>query len=188
MGKYNKNDPYYNSEKYLDTTAGKALSKIYTEEKAYKKKLDNMQFDREDSIFDYCFEELLKDGAIYSEIGDITFELTNAVLGGYPDKAIQKLDEAKRKGEPTLRIISILYDGFRNLVSYNALGKDKKDAGKRTGLTGWQIKQCIDLNGGYSMKELIRNMMLCQRIESGIKNGTIEEEIALEYCILSCLK
>ena len=60
-----------------------------------------MQLDREDSIFDYCFEELLKDGAIYSEIGDITFELTNAVLGGYPDKAIQKLDEAKRKGEPT---------------------------------------------------------------------------------------
>ena len=138
--------------------------------------------------YDECFSELLKQDAIYSEIGDITFELTNAVLGGYPDKAIKKLDEAKRKGEPTLRIISILYDGFRNLVSYNALGKDKKDASKRTGLTGWQIKQCIDLNGGYSMKELIRNMMLCQRVESGIKQGTIEEEIALEYCILSCLK
>lgn len=137
---------------------------------------------------DKAFDILIKQGAIYSEIGDITFELTNAVLGGYPDKAIQKLDEAKRKGEPTLRIISILYDGFRNLVSYNALGKDKKNAGKRTGLTGWQIKQCIDLNGGYSMKELIRNMMLCQRVESGIKQGTIEEEIALAYCILSCLK
>lgn len=137
---------------------------------------------------DEAFDILLKQGAIYSEIGDITFELTNAVLGGYPDKAIQKLDEAKRKGEPTLRIISILYDVFRNLVSYNALGKDKKDAGKRTGLTGWQIKQCIDLNGGYSMKELIRNMMLCQKVESGIKQGTIEEEIALEYVVLSCLK
>lgn len=137
---------------------------------------------------DEIFNELIKQGAIYSEIGDITFELTNAVLGGYPDKAIQKLDEAKRKGEPTLRIISILYDGFRNLVSYNALGKDKKDAGKRTGLTGWQIKQCIDLNGGYNIKELIRNMMLCQKVESGIKQGTIEEEIALEYVILGCLK
>lgn len=140
------------------------------------------------SRYDRAFEELIKQGAIYSEIGDITFELTNAVLGGYPDKAIQKLDEAKRKGEPTLRIISILYDGFRNLVSYNALGKDKKDAGKRTGLTGWQIKQCIDLNGGYSMKELIRNMMLCQIVEAGIKQGIIDDEIALEYIILNCLK
>lgn len=143
---------------------------------------------RKDIFPNDAFSILCEQGAIYSEIGDITFELTNAVLGGYPDKAIQKLDEAKRKGEPTLRIISILYDGFRNLVSYNALGKDKKDVGKRTGLTGWQIKQCIDLNGGYSMKELIRNMMLCQKVESGIKTGTIEEEIALEYCVLSCLK
>lgn len=137
---------------------------------------------------DVAFDKLLKQGAIYSEIGDITFELTNAVLGGYPDKAIQKLDEAKRKGEPTLRIVSILYEGFRNLVSYNALGKDKKDAGKRTGLTGWQIKQCIDLDGGYSMKELIRNMILCQKVESGIKAGIIEEDIALDYTVLSCLK
>lgn len=137
---------------------------------------------------DKAFEELIKQGAIYSEIGDITFELTNAVLGGYPDKAIKKLDEAKRKGEPTLRIVSILYEGFRNLVAYTALGKDKKEAGKRTGMTGWQIKQCIDLNGGYNMKELIRNMMLCQKVESGIKGGVIDEEIALEYCVLSCLK
>ena len=142
----------------------------------------------DDTGFDNCFDILLKQGAIYSEIGDITFELTNAVLGGYPDKAIQKLDEAKRKGEPALRIASILYEGFRNLVSYNALGKDKKDAGKRTGLTGWQIKQCIDLNGGYSMKELIRNMMLCQKVEAGIKTGTLDDSIALDYLILSCLK
>ena len=46
-----------------------------------------------------CFEELDKQGLFHKEIGDITFELTNAVLGGYPETAIQKLDEAKRKGD-----------------------------------------------------------------------------------------
>lgn len=173
-----------NCEKLI-TMCGNDYGRILLEVDKINQYLDRK---RKDIFPNDAFSILCEQGAIYSEIGDITFELTNAVLGGYPDKAIQKLDEAKRKGEPTLRIISILYDGFRNLVSYNALGKDKKDAGKRTGLTGWQIKQCIDLNGGYSMKELIRNMMLCQRVESGIKTGTIEEEIALEYCILSCLK
>ena len=173
-----------NCEKLI-TMCGNDYGRILLEVDKINQYLDRK---RKDIFPNDAFSILCEQGAIYSEIGDITFELTNAVLGGYPDKAIQKLDEAKRKGEPTLRIISILYDGFRNLVSYNALGKDKKDAGKRTGLTGWQIKQCIDLNGGYSMKELIRNMMLCQRVESGIKQGTIEEEIALEYCILSCLK
>ena len=173
-----------NCEKLI-TMCGNDYGRILLEVDKINQYLDRK---RKDIFPNDAFSILCEQGAIYSEIGDITFELTNAVLGGYPDKAIQKLDEAKRKGEPALRIISILYDGFRNLVSYNALGKDKKDAGKRTGLTGWQIKQCIDLNGGYSMKELIRNMMLCQRVESGIKQGTIEEEIALEYVILSCLK
>lgn len=173
-----------NCEKLI-TMCGNDYGRILLEVDKINQYLDRK---RKDIFPNDAFSILCEQGAIYSEIGDITFELTNAVLGGYPDKAIQKLDEAKRKGEPTLRIISILYDGFRNLVSYNALGKDKKNAGKRTGLTGWQIKQCIDLNGGYSMKELIRNMMLCQRVESGIKQGTIEEEIALEYVILSCLK
>jgi DNA polymerase III delta subunit len=140
-----------------------------------------------DMDYNECFDNLLNQSAIYCEIGDITFELTNAVLGGYPDKAIQKLDEAKRKGEPTLRICSILYEGFRNLVAYTGLGKDKQNAGVRTGLTGWQIKQCIDLSGGYNMKELIRNMLLCQRVESGVKTGTIEEDTALEYLVLHCL-
>ena len=173
-----------NCEKLI-TMCGNDYGRILLEVDKINQYLDRK---RKDIFPNDAFSILCEQGAIYSEIGDITFELTNAVLGGYPDKAIQKLDEAKRKGEPTLRIISILYDGFRNLVSYNALEKDKKNAGKRTELTGWQIKQCIDLNGGYSMKELIRNMMLCQRVESGIKQGTIEEEIALEYCILFCLK
>lgn len=173
-----------NCEKLI-TMCGNDYGRILLEVDKINQYLDRK---RKDIFPNDAFSILCEQGAIYSEIGDITFELTNAVLGGYPDKAIQKLDEAKRKGEPTLRIISILYGGFRNLVSYNALGKDKKDAGKRTGLTDWQIKQCMDLNGGYSMKELIRNMMLCQKVESGIKQGTIEEEIALEYVILGCLK
>ena len=134
------------------------------------------------------FYVLLEEGAIYSEIGDITFELTNAVLGGYPERALQKLDEAKRKGEPAIMIASILYNGFRNLLAYQGLGANKKDAGQRTGLTGWQIKQCIDLSGAYLIFELQRNMFICQKVESGIKMGTIDEEIALDYLVVSCLR
>lgn len=137
---------------------------------------------------DEAFDILLKQGAIYSEIGDITFELTDAILGGYSDKAIKILSEAKRKGEPALRIVSILYDGFRNLLSYQSLGSNKKDASQRTGLTGWQIKKCIDLAGGYSISELVRNMLFCQEVEYGIKSGFLDEDISLEYITLHCIK
>ena len=137
---------------------------------------------------DKCFEELDKQGLFHKEIGDITFKLTDAVLGGYTEKAIQKLDEAKRKGEPAMMIATILYTGFRNLLSYQGLGKNKQGAVERTGMTNGEVWRCSKLTGGYNITELKRNMFLCQKVESGIKMGNIDEDIALEYLVLSCLK
>lgn len=137
---------------------------------------------------DDCFEELDKQGLFHKEIGDITFELTDAVLGGYPEKAVQKLDEAKRKGEPAMMIASILYNGFRNLLAYQGLGSNKQGAVERTGLSKGDIWRCSKNIGGYSIEEVKRNMLICQNIESGIKTGTVDEDIALEYLVLSCLK
>ena len=137
---------------------------------------------------DNCFKELDSQGLFYKPIGDITFELTDAVLGGYPELAIKKLDEAKRKGEPAMMIASILYNGFRNLLAYQGLGSNKKGAMERTGLTKGEIYGCSKHIGGYSLSEVRRNMLFCQSVESGIKTGKIDSEIALEYLVLSCLK
>lgn len=137
---------------------------------------------------DDCFEELDKQGLFHKEIGDITFELTDAVLGGYPDIAIQKLDEAKRKDEPAMMIASILYNGFRNLLAYQGLGSNKQGAMERTGMTKGELWGCTKNVGGYSIEEVKRNMLFCQRVESGIKMGLIDEDIALDYLVLTCLK
>lgn len=142
---------------------------------------------RTDLTIDSCFVQLDKQGLFHKEIGDITFELTNAVLGGYPETVIQKLDEAKRKGEPAMMIVSILYNGFRNLLAYQGLGSNKQGAMERTGMTKGELYGCTKNVGGYSIAEVKRNMLKCQEIESGIKMGTIDEDIALEYAVLSCL-
>lgn len=136
---------------------------------------------------DSAFKLLDKQGLFHKEIGDITFELTNAVLGGYPETAIQKLDEAKRKGEPAMMIVSILYNGFRNLLAYQGLGSNKQGAMERTGMTKGELYGCTKNVGGYSIAEVKRNMLKCQEIEAGIKMGSIDEDIALEYAVLSCL-
>ena len=143
---------------------------------------------RTDLTIDSCFVQLDKQGLFHKEIGDITFELTNAVLGGYPETAIQKLDEAKRKGEPAMMIASILYNGFRNLLAYQGLGNNKQGAMERTGMSKGELYGCTKNVGGYSIAEVKRNMLKCQEVEAGIKMGTIDEEIALEYIVLSCLK
>lgn len=137
---------------------------------------------------DSVFKLLDKQGLFHKEIGDVTFELTDAVLGGYPETAMQKLDEAKRKCEPAMMIASILYNGFRNLLAYQGLGSNKKGAVERTGLSKGDIWRCSKNVGGYSIEEVKRNMLICQTIESGIKTGIVDEDIALEYLVLSCLK
>lgn len=142
---------------------------------------------RIDLTIDSCFMQLDKQGLFHKEIGDITFELTNAVLGGYPETAIQKLGEAKRKGEPAMMIVSILYNGFRNLLAYQGLGSNKQGAMERTGMTKGELYGCTKNVGGYSIAEVKRNMLKCQEIEAGIKMGSIDEDIALEYAVLSCL-
>lgn len=142
---------------------------------------------RTDLTIDSCFVQLDKQGLFHKEIGDITFELTNAVLGGYTQTAIQKLDEAKRKGEPAMMIVSILYNGFRNLLAYQGLGSNKQGTMERTGMTKGELYGCTKNVGGYNIAEVKRNMLKCQEIEAGIKMGTIDEDIALEYAVLSCL-
>lgn len=137
---------------------------------------------------DSVFKLLDKQGLFHKEIGDITFELTDAVLGGYTDTAVQKLDEAKRKDENPILIASILYNGFRNLMAYKGLGANRKDAMARTGMTKGELWGCNKNIGGYSFEELRRNTLFCQSVEVALKQGTLDADIGLDYLVLHCIK
>lgn len=136
---------------------------------------------------DKAFQVLDSDGAFYKEVGDITFQLTDAVLSGFPDRAIELLDEAKRKGESALMIASILYKGFRNMFAYLALGTNKKRAMERTGMTKGDLYIVNKNIGGYNLTECQRNMRVCQKVETDIKMGKLDEDIALDYLVFNCL-
>ena len=134
-----------------------------------------------------AYKLLIRQDGIYQPVGDITFSLTDAVLYGDVGKAAKYLRLAKLKNEPAMMIASILYKGFRNMLAYQGLGRDKSDATSRTGLDNkelWVVKKNI---GGYSTKELQRNALICQQVEAGIKMGLIEQDIALDYLVLKCM-
>lgn len=170
---------------YCNNDYGRILLEVDKIWQAQSSRLSNFNINLDSND---CFEELDKQGLFHKEIGDITFELTNAVLGGYPETAIQKLDEAKRKGEPAMMIASILYNSFRNLLAYQGLGKNKQGAMERTGMTKGELYGCTKNVGGYNINEVKRNMLFCQEIEAGIKMGKIDEDIALDYLVLTCIK
>lgn len=128
------------------------------------------------------FMDLIEQGVITGDIGDITFKFTDAILYGDMNNAPRLLEQEKCRGESPLVACSVLYNGFRNMLILKSF-ENPKDI-----LTGWQIKHTKDLMGAYNAQEIIRNMNVCDKVEKGIKNGLIDENLALDYLVVNCLK
>lgn len=136
---------------------------------------------------DGSFKTLDEQGVIYKPIGDITFKFTDAILTGDYDRTDRYLYQAKLKQEPAILVLSVLYNGFKEILLYQGLGADKSNATKRTGLTSWQIKQAQSKMGAYSIAELVRALRVITNIEQGIKTGLVDEDVALELAILNIM-
>ena len=127
------------------------------------------------------FKSLLEDGAIYVPPRDAVFDFTKAVLQNKQKLSYELLQECKEIGEATLIIISNLY----NLTkwTYQVQNCKSKDIEKSTGLTYWQIKNAKECVGKWHNEDLEYLLRKCQRVEVGIKQGVIDESIAVDYIL-----
>jgi DNA polymerase III delta subunit len=130
---------------------------------------------------------LVDRGVIYKPIGDITFKFTDAILTRNTKATAEYLLQAKAKSEPEIMILSILYNGFKQILMVQGLGNDQSDASKRTGLTPFQIKLAKEKQGHYSTQEIIKALKIIRDTEKGIKTGGIDADIAMEYVIVNIM-
>lgn len=142
-----------------------------------------------DAAVDYgqALKILVEQGVIFQPIGDITFKFTDAILTRNYRDASRYLREARQKQEPEIMVLSILYNGFKQILMVQGLGKDQSEPVKRTGLTPWQVKMAKEKQGHYSISELIDALKIVRFVEKGIKTGQIEAEISLEYVIVNIM-
>ena len=134
---------------------------------------------------DETFEILVKDGTIYQPPYDAIFDLVAAILDRKVNKAFDLLEQSYAVGEATMVMLSVLYNNAKAVLQVQTYKGD--NLSKATGLTGWQIKNAKPHVRKYSDKELIRMLQMIQKIESGIKTGQIEDEIAMPYLLVSVL-
>ena len=133
------------------------------------------------------FEELVRCGLIYEPVGDITFKLTDAYVLRDFLSLIHYLDQAKRKSEPEILVLSVLYGSLRQILLVQGLGSDTSNMTARTGLSAYQAKLANDRKGNYSTQELVDALRLVRSVEIGIKTGKIEPAIALDYVAIKLL-
>ena len=136
---------------------------------------------------DESFNTLVEQNIIYQPIGDITFKITDSILLRDYNNVYKFIYLAKLKQEPAILVLSVLYDGFKQILMVQGLGSDRTNAAKRTGLTPWQVKQAMEKMGAYSLKELVSAMDTIRDIEQGIKTGTIDDDVALDCAVLNIL-
>lgn len=134
---------------------------------------------------DEAFDFLLQDKAITRPPKDAIFDFTDALLRGQIDKAFYLLEDCKAIGEPALRVISVLYSNFKRVLQYQVA--ESKDICQETGLTPFDVKLAKQTAGAWRSEDLVFFLKVLQRIEQGIKQGEVDESIALDFLMVSIL-
>lgn len=134
-----------------------------------------------------CALDLIEQGVIYKPIGDITFQFTDAILTRNVRQAFEYLMKAKAVGEPSVLTLSVLYNGFKQILMVQGLGRDQSEPVKRTGLTAWQVRMAKEKQGHYTIGELVDALKIIRFAERGIKTGLIDDDIAVEYVMVNIL-
>ena len=134
---------------------------------------------------DEAFRELVDEGTISKPLKDAIFDFTDAFLRADINKAFNLLQDCKGIGEPSLRLISVLYSNIKRVLQVQIC--NSKDICKTTGLTAWDVKLAKQTAGSWQSEDLVFFLKTLQKIEQGIKTGEVDEESAIDYFLVSVL-
>ena len=141
----------------------------------------NNAFDNDD----YLFTELDNKGAFHKEISDITFEFIDNVLKRKIKSIFELQKQLQQIDESNIKLLSLLYTGFKTVLLIQSCKSN--DICKTTGLQYYQVKYNQDKINIYSTSELVNILKLIQYVEEGIKTGTIDETISIDYLLVNIL-
>lgn len=128
---------------------------------------------------DKALHDLLADGTIYEPPIDAIFMWCDAILECKPLKAFRLYEECQKIGEPSLRLLLVLYNNIKSTLQVQSC--QAKDIAENTGLQAWEIRNAQKHKGVYSTAELVKALKLVRETEKSIKTGAIDEEIAVSY-------
>ena len=136
---------------------------------------------------DEVIDEMLYRGVIHQDTGDVLFTLGNAIIA--KDKATAYA--CAHEGDiPPLKLITVLYNSLRRLL----LVQYCKDQGYRdaeiTKETGITQKEIFGISKNLNKRqtgEIAQCLQILRKCEKGIKEGTLCEEHATDYLLVSLM-
>lgn len=127
-----------------------------------------------------AYLEAKKYNMIHKEVGDIIFDFTNAVVERNVAKAYALYEEIKKTDEGPLKLVTVLYNGFRNILIVQSTSQ-KERTEEILGLSKAQIYVTAQKCDRYTLFELVDIIKLLQKLEKGIKTGEMDANFVMEY-------
>lgn len=127
----------------------------------------------------------LQNGLFYLAPKDKVFEMIDAIGSRQAKAAFTLVNELNQIVDSPLGALSLLYIAFRNMLLVAGAGKG--DLFERTGLEQWKAIKAQTHLSHYGVSEVLANLQIIRDTEIGIKTGTIEAPMALEYVITKIL-
>lgn len=131
------------------------------------------------NFYNSTFDKFLEDGTLYVPPRDTLWDFIKAFLQNKSVLAYELYQDLIELDTPTFAILTNLYNNTKAVFQVQTC--ISKDVAKSTGLTSWQIrnaKECVDK---FSARDLVVLMRIIQKVERGIKQGKIDEAIAVDY-------
>lgn len=136
-----------------------------------------------DVDIDGVFKSLLEDGTLYVPPRDTLWDFIKAFLQDKPKLAYELYQDLKELKAPTFSILSNLYNNTRAVLQVQICTSN--DIAKTTGLTQWQIRNAKECVNRFTAGDLAYLMRLIQKVEVSIKQGNMDESIAIDYVFTS---
>lgn len=134
------------------------------------------------------FYILLQDKAIYVSPEDDVFKFVDAVCIGDVTESFRCADDYKKLQKSPLAFISLLYNNMKQMLQVlSSGGLSTSDISRITGLSPWLINQIGNKLGAYTVGELVQAIRLLYKVDSDVKSGKIDQDIAIDYVLVNIL-
>ena len=147
-----------------------------------------------DKLLNFCSEEITLsdiDRLVSKSLSVRVFELTDAIMSGNSNKALSLINDFKTVKESAFKILYLLSGTFDKLLRTKLMlkeGASFSDISEKTGLKPFVVKKYIESGKKFSESFLVERIMRVAEIDLSIKEGSIDEWVALEQYVLEAVK
>ena len=142
-------------------------------------------------LIDFCDEEIYKtdiDRVVAKSMEVIVFELTDAIMLGNTQKAMETLADLKTVKENVFTLIYLMLSTFEKMLRVKLMnGAPQAEIASEIGVSLFVARKYINSAKGFSEDSLVWMLRRVAEIDLAIKEGRVEEWNALEQYVAECI-